>query len=486
MDYPFGPLAPDQGELTPGALMVADGVQPLAEGYGPHPSLAVSGTASALSGAPRGLLSYTTADGSFEVAGFTVSTLELKAADDTWSVVDSGLGCTSGDDWSAIRFGTKLLYTNTTQGLRAYDVEAGGAASAVAAAKSPRWIFECGNILFGLDCLDSAGNRNNRLIRSSEQSVHTNWTTRGADYQPLESGGALIWGGKVSDTAAIVLQGEAVKLLQVGNVGSALWGIKTIAEGFGPVGAKSCVSFDGKVFWLATDGFRMFSGAGIERIGAGFIDQYFLGLVDQSDLSLVQGVIDPFRKNVLWRWKRADNASSVVFEDIIGYNWAFKRWFTLTVQTSYLGYTAVPALTWDALAASVTWDTYDVVWDSRFLQGGQPLFGAMNSSYVFGYFSGPALAATLEGAAAANRVTGLVNWAVPADDSDDGTLQIGVKDRLNDTTTWKTGAAKVASGRVPLRGRGKVIAFRRNITAASGWTYAKGVDYIDANVGGPR
>ena len=95
-------------------------------------------------------------------------------------------------------------------------------------------------------------------------------------------------------------------------------------------------------------------------------------------------------------------------------------------------------------------------------------------------------AATLEGFATANRVTGLVNWAVPADDSDDGTLQLGVKDRLNDTTTWKTGAAKVASGRAPLRGRGKVIAFRRNIAAGSSWTFAKGVDYVQANSGGPR
>ncbi len=486
MDYPFGPLAPDQGELTPGAMMVADGVQPLADGYGPFPSLVVSATATALSGAPRGLISYQTADGTWQVVGFTASTAELKQADDTWSSIDSGLSVTAGDDWCSLRFGTKLLYTNTLQGLRGYDVESGGAASAVSAAKAPRWIFECGNILFGLDTLDSAGNRNNKLIRSSAFSDHTNWTTKGADYQPLESGGALIWGDKISDTAALVLQAQAVKLIQVGNVGNALWGIQTISEGFGSVGAKSCVSFDGRVFWLATDGFRMFAGGGIERIGAGLIDQWFLDRVDQEDLSLVQGVVDPFRKNVLWRWKRSGGASDVIFEDVIGYNWQFRRWFTLTVQTSYLGYTASPALTWDALADSVTWDTYDVIWDSRFLQGGQPLFGALNADFKFGYFSGGALAATLEGFATANRVTGLVNWAVPADDSDDGTLQLGVKDRLNDTTTWKTGAAKVASGRAPLRGRGKVIAFRRNIAVGSSWTFAKGVDYIEANAGGPR
>lgn len=488
MDYPFGPLAPDQGELTPGALMVADGVQPLADGYGPFPSLEVSATAAALSAAPRGVISYTTADGTFQVVGFTAAAVELKAANDTWSTLDSGLSCTDGDDWAALRFGTKLLYSNTTQGMRAYDVEAGGAAVAISAAKAPRQMFECGNILFGLDCLDSAGNRNNRLIRSTTFSDHTNWTTKGADYQALESGGALLWGGKIADTAAVVLQRDAVKLIQVGNVGNSLWGIQTIYEGFGSVGAKSCVTFNGAVYWISTDGFKRW-GLGMgdpEPIGAGLVDQWFLDLVDQADLSLVQGSIDPFRKNVLWRWKRSANSSTTIFEDVIGYNWQFKRWFTLTVQTAYLGFTAAPALTWDALDNSVTWDTYTYIWDSRFLQGGQPLFGALNADYKFGYFSGSGMAATLTGAVTANRVSGLVNWATPADDSDDGTLELGVKDRLNDATTWKTGAAKVTSGRVPLRGRGKVVAFRRNITAASTWTYAKGIDYVEANGGGLR
>lgn len=486
MDYPFGPLAPDQGELTPGAMMQADGVQPLAEGYGPFPGLTVTSGATALSGAPRGLISYQTADGTWAVAGFTASTVELKATDDTWSSIDTGLSCTAGDDWCALRFGTKLLYTNTTQGLRAYDVESGGAASAVSAAQAPRWIFECGNILFALDCLDKNGSRNNKLIRTSAFSDHTNWSTKGADYQPLESGGALIWGGKINDTRAFVLQQRAGRLIEVGGNGNVLWGTQSIFEEFGSVGAKSVVAFDGRVFWLATDGFRMYGPEGYMQIGAGRIDQWFLNRVDQSDLSLVQGCIDPFRKNVLWRWKRTGGASDINFEDIIGYNWQFKRWFTLTVQTSYLGYTSDPAPTWDALAASVTWDTYDYAWDSRFLQGGEPVFGALNGSYKYGSFAGSNMAATLEGAVTANRVSGIVNWATPMDDSPDGTLELGVKAALDDSTTWKTGVAKETSGRCGTRGRGKVIAFRRNITAASTWTYAKGVDYVEANTGGPR
>jgi len=489
MQFPYGVLAPDQGDLAPGIMLQADGVQPLQDGYGPFPSLSIGTTATALSGAPRGLASYQTADGTWQIVAFTASTVEAKAADDTWTVIDSGLTTTSGDDWCAGRFGTKLLYSNTTQGMRAYDVEAGGAAAAVSNAKAPRWFFECGNILFGLDCLDSTGTRNNRLIRSSAFSDHTNWTTKGADYQPLESGGALVWGAKLSDTAAGVLQQGAVKLIQVGNVGNALWGIQTISEGFGAVGAKSCVAFDGSMWWWATDGLRRYTlGGQIERPLAGKMDRWFLDRVDQSDMSLIQGSIDPFRKNVMWRWKRAANSSTTVFEDIIGYNWENNKPFTLTLQTTYLGYSAQTAATWDAYDATATWDAVDagLIWDGRYLQGGQPLFGAMNSAYKFGYFTGTPMAATLETAINDSPISTLISTATPQDDSDDGTLELGIRVALNDATTWKTGVAKKTSGRVPVRGRGKYIAFRRNITAASSWTFAKGVDHIRAAGGGPK
>jgi hypothetical protein len=114
------------------------------------------------------------------------------------------------------------------------------------------------------------------------------------------------------------------------------------------------------------------------------------------------------------------------------------------------------------------------------------LFGALGSDYKFGYFAGSALAATLETAINPSPVSTLIAFARPEDDSDDGTLELGVRTALNDATTWKTGVAKQTSGRVPLRGRGKYVAFRRNITAGSTWTTAKGIDHVQAAGGGPK
>lgn len=489
MQFPYSQFGPDQGDLSAGFLTQCDGVQPLApgNGFGPFPSLSVSGTATAPSGgAPRGLVSGQKKDGTWYVYAATATTIEAKQSDDTWSTVDSGLSITDGDDRCFLPFGTKLLYTDTTQGLRYLDVEAGGAATAVSGV-APRWIAECGNMVFGLDCLDqTSGLRNNRLIRSSKFSDQTAWTGPGSDAQPLEGGGALIWGGKLTDTTALVLQEDAVKLIQVGNVGGgALWGLQTVSEKFGAVGAKSCAVFDGTAYWFATDGFRRFSqGGGLERIGAGLVDQWFLARVDQSDLSLIQCAVDPFRKNILWRYKGPNASGTTVFGDIIGFNFAFSRWFTLTLQTTYLGYTATPGVTWDTYSG--TWDAATATWDSRALQGGQPIFGAMNVDYKYGNFAGQSMAATIETAVADSPVSSLITSATPKDDSPDGTLQLGVRNSMSDATTWKTGNAKQASGRVPLRGRGKYIAFRRNIPAGSTWTSAKGVDFVQSAAGGPR
>lgn len=489
MQFPFVQFSPDQGDLSPGSMIQCDGVQPLApgNGFGPFPALNISGTATAPSGgAPRGLISYQKKDGTWAVAIATATTVELKQSDDTWTAIDTGLSLTQGDDRSMLRFGDKLLYSDTTQGLRAYDVEAGGSASAISGV-APRVLCECGNMVFGGDCLDAGtGLRNNRLIRSSKFSDHTAWTGAGSDAQPLESGGAVIWIGKLSDTAAIVLQQRAVKLIQVGNVGGgALWGIQSISEEFGAVGAKSCAVFDGVAYWFATDGWRRFSlGGGIERIGAGRVDQWFLSRVDQSDLSLIQVAIDPFRKNVLARYKGPNASGTTVFGDILGYNFAFDRFFTLTVNTTYLGYTATPGVTWDTIAGS--WDASTYTWDSRLLAGGQPLFGAIDANNKYGSFSGAYMAATLETAVSDSPVSTLISTATPKDDSADGTLQLGVRTSMSDSTTWKTGNAKQASGRVPLRGRGKYIAFRRNIPAGSTWTSAKGVDFIQSAGAGPR
>lgn len=484
----YGELAPDAGELEPGICLIADGVLPQRVGYGPAPALNVSGSAGALPDDPRGVISLVLNDGTWKVFAFTGTDVYELQADYTWVSLGATLNVTAGDDVSAIHFGDYLLFTNTTDGLISYNVETPAGFTTIAAAGKPRFIFTCANMVFGLDCLDSAGDRDNRLIRNSDFNSFTNWTTGAADYQPLEGGGGLLFGADLKDGAALILQERAVRLIQFGNAGGgALYSLRTVSTELGTVGTRSCVPYDGAVYWEATDGFRQFTlGGGIKTIGAGKIDEWFFNNVDQGALNLVQGQVDPFTKMIWWRFKAQGASSDVIFDRMLGFSWQWERWVTNSVQTTYLANLATPGITLDSMDSYGVLDSIDIPLDSRAFQGGQPLFGALDADAKFGTFSGGNQAAILTTSTTNSPVTTLIAWATPIDDASAGTLELGVKAEPADSITWKTGAAKVASGRTPLRGRGKNVAFRRQIPASATWTYARGVDHVQSAGGGVR
>lgn len=489
MDYPFGPLAPDQSEAS-AFTQVASNVLPLADGYGPMKGPAVSSGATALATAPKGIRPLVLRNGNWKIFAGT---------DTDWHELDSdfafgaGLGgsfaLTAGDHWSFEHYGAFLLGTNTTDGLQGYNVETPGGFTTYADAGKPREIFAIANTLVGLDCEDNNGTRDNRLIRNSAINDHTNWKTRGADYQPLEDGGALIVGRKMNNNAAFIGQASAIRIMQFGNApGGALYSLADAVTGIGPVSARGTVAWGGNCYFPATDGFCRypFGATDVDRIGAGFIDEWWLGLVDQSRMSCTQAAIDPRNKMVWFRWKRSSGVSDDIFEDLLGYSWHWKKWVMATVQTSYFCQIATPGLGLDDLDVYGTMDTLPISLDDRFFQGGQPVFCILNGDFKFAPMSGNNLAATIRTFTRSNPVSGLVGWATPISDADSITLALGVKDDIADALTWKAAAAKVASGRVPLRGRGLNLAFEASIPAAATWTYAKGIDRVVAARGGPK
>lgn len=474
----FGAYLPDRGELA-SPVVVADGVIPLADGWGPYPSLFTPSTATVLASAPRGVFSVVLNSGAWEAFGFTASAFYMLGADYTWgTAVASGYACPTGYDWSAIHFGTKLLYTNTADGMRAYDIEAGGAPVYISGAGDPAWVFSCANFVVALNCKDSLGNRNNRLIKTSGFNDQTNWTSDGADYQELADGESLLCGFDLKQNTALLIQQRALVLMQFGNAaGGAQFSLSKVSDGRGAVGARSCVSFDGIVFGLATDGFFVFDlSSGLQFIGANQVDRTFLAAVDQTQFNLVQGSIDPLNKVVMWRYKRTIDNSTTVSEVAIGYEWNLKRWFTITEQTSYLTRLATVAVTYDA--ATGTYDSQTLTYDDLSLSGAAPLFGALDENYKFSLWTGPSLLATLTTSVAAPGVRMKILWARPVTDALSPTLDLGVKDLLSSTITFQGPIALSEGGRVPLEGQGLFYQMRLIIPRGDTWSYANGIEDI--------
>jgi hypothetical protein len=488
MQFPFGEFAPDAGEAMPGVLMVCNGAQPKALGYGPAKALAAPAQATALPDTCLGLGSLIKRDGTNVVYGFTGSDIYQMQADFSWSAsLASGFACTAGDHWSIAQFGDKLLATNTTDGLQEYDIETGGTVDAVANAGKPRALFVCANVVVALDCLNDAGDRDNRLIRTSAIGNHREWKKTGSDKQPLEDGSALVGGVDLKNSTGLIFQRDMMRLIQFGTGSAGAFSLAKVSDGRGAVGRLSIIGLDGVVYWLSADGFKSFSLAnGIQHIGAGRVDQWFFDRVSSGDLEKVQVSLDPYNKLVLWRYPSYQISSTTVFDDILAYSWQFNKWATWTDRSAYLSQIATPGYVLDAMEDFGPLDSITLRLDDRFWQGGAPVLAGLDANNKYATFSGANYAATFETGINNSPTTELVTWATPIDDSPDGTLAVGVRQRLSDPTDWKPGTAKTRTGRTPQRARGHNISFRREIPAGSEWQYAVGVDHVQPSTGGPK
>lgn len=472
----FGDFAPGLADTTQGRSSVIDGVIPLADGsYGPMPQLVTLSTSVALASAPKGHISVPKSDGTYVRYIATASNWYTVGADGTLTSIASGNSVPSGDNESFIRFGTKLLGTNITDGLRAFDVESGGSTSAVAGAPKARFIFEIGGFIVALDC-----DGDNRLIRNSDFNDHTQWTVGEgvADSQPVEDGGALIAGGAVSQGLGLIFQREAVSVMAV-QASGALYSLSLLEKNAGSVGAKSVVFVAGGAFFLDTDGFKFATTGGIEPIGlAGGVSEWFLEQIDAAELVNVEGAYDRFRRVVWWRY-RASGDGSTVYSRVIGYHIYLKKWVTLTVDTSALFTTALPGYTYDTIPDLPYNSSADIPYDDRSLAGGEPLFGGFDSTFKFATFSGTPMAATLETAKSDLGASRMFDRVALIGDGADATLQLGVANRLADSITWKTAVALKPSGTFPIRGRGRVVQFRLNRAAGDSWTSTSGLDNLN-------
>jgi hypothetical protein len=274
-----------------------------------------------------------------------------------------------------------------------------------------------------------------------------------------------------------VFQDSAMRLVQFGGApGGALYSISKIADGRGTVGERSVVSFDGMIFYLASDGFYKFTLGGNEPIGAEKVNRWFLSQVSVADLPNVQAAIDPKNKIVAWR---------ISSTKLLCYDWQLQEWFTVTASTSSLSRVATPGYTIDDIDSFGVLDSLTIPFDDRFWQGGQPVFAALDATYKYATFSGTPMAATLETCVFDSPTHDLINWIVGEDDNAGGTLQVGVADALSTSVTFDTAVSRGArTGRFGVRARGSSMAFRRNMSAGDTWTFANGVKTPQVAQGG--
>ena len=469
----WGAWQPDKAGPNAGVCTTCEGVYPISAnkgiGYAPFPSLSVPAGAAALAAAPRGALNVQKPDGNWSFFAATSSNLYQMQSDYSFTSIDSGMAVPPGDDMSMVLFGSKLIYTNTTDGMQAYDVSTSTAEGAVAGAPAARALVVINNVLFALGTVT-----NPDIMQSSDIGQYNVWTGGASDGKEFEDGGALIGGADLKNGNGVIFQERAIRLVSFSD-GATTYTLQKLSDGIGCLAERTIIAHDGKVAWWDDDGpYMMEAGGAPVPIGAEKINRWLNTYVTPANYENMQGQVDPDHKLFLWR---------VDGSQILAYSYLINEWTVLPASTTWLSRIATPAQTIDALTGTID----NLTGTINGLGGGNaPQLAALNSSLKFSTFTGTNMAATLQTCAYADAATQRFRMASPEDDCSSGTLEIGVADRLADSLAWKSGVTLSASGRAHLRARGKVFAFRRNIPAAATWSYSTGIENIVTTPSGPR
>ena len=129
-------------------------------------------------------------------------------------------------------------------------------------------------------------------------------------------------------------------------------------------------------------------------------------------------------------------------------------------------------------ALGYTLDTLPFSLDSRFLEGGSPYLAAFDSDHKLAFFSGTNIAARVE-TADFEHIPGrrsFVTGVVPATDATAVTVQVGKKERPQDSLTYGSAVAVNAQGLSPQRASARIHRYRVDIAAEESWSHLQGVE----------
>lgn len=489
---PWGFFRPDAAETNAGVsaniLNAIIRKDELGVSYGPDHGISVPASAVAISAPPKGGISVVDRAGIYFAFIGTDTTIEQLTVTYTFNTVGTGYSLTSGDRWSAIGFGNFALFTNTTDGLQQYDVEAGGTFTAVPNTYSPRIIFLAFDCLFGGDCLDSNGIRDNRLLRNSAINDHTNFEDKGAGYQVMPDGEEIIGGAQLSNSIAVVFQRNAVRRL-TRTIDGSIYTMDDFAIGVGATNPSCIVAINGVAYFIDTDGIKAVSaGSGVVNIGEGKVDEWFLGMVAAGGLASIEAAVDPAMQRVRWRYQAASNVSTTTFSDTLDYYINIGEFVPGNVATQAIITLATPGYdmdSMDSLYPSMDDPTMPDM-DSRFWAGGEPGLLGIDENGKAGFFNGATLEATLETGTIMLDQSSLINSVDMVTDSPDALLSLSVRDRLSSPKVYTNESAITASGTSYTRGRGHCISAKARHPAATDWVFNRGIDNIKAKTGGSR
>lgn len=476
----FQDWAPDASDLGSLGNTTVTNALPSADSYQPMPSLSIISTA--LDARPRGALEAFDKDNvSFQYAGDAGKLYEFDGGTVTWTDV-SKLATTyaTGDEeiWNFVRWENKVLAVNWNDNPQQITMDAANFSDLTTVLKA-RNIAVVREFVVLSNTFDSTdGNVPNR-VRWSAIGDETDFTVSPvtlSDFRDLTTGGPIrkIVGGSVG----IIISDKSI--FRMDFVGApTVFTIEEVQENVGSPAAGSITNIGSDVYLLSQKGFLEITGngTGINPIGAGKVDKFFLEDFDSEFFHRMSSMADPTANRVLWAYPGSGNTAGRP-NKIIGYDRTFGKWFLITEDVEFILNTKGLPTSLDELdnIGFPNIDTMTVSLDSNQFKFQSSQFAAFDEDFKLGLFRGLNKTATLltgEVELIPDSVTQL-NAFRPLVSEGTVTAKVGKRSRQSDAVTFSASLTQTSSGRFTKRASARYHQFELTVTGDS-WTDAIGV-----------
>jgi len=482
--FRFSDWTPDAADLgSAGAVTVINAV-PSRDGYQPFKSLSI--VTSALAGRPLGgIEAYDNTGTSYQYIGDAGNLYELNEIDLTWTDV-SKLATTyataSTDVWEFARWENKILATNFADSPQQATFGDANFTDLTTAFKARHVAVIRDFVVFGNTYDAGDGNMPNR-VRWSAIGDETDYTVSQStlsDYRDLTTGGAIkkILGGEVG---IIVSERSTFRVSFIGA--PVVFQIDEVLPDVGTIASGTVCRLGDNVYFVSEQGFveLVGGGTGVNYIGAGKVDRYFLDDLDPDYLHRISCVADPTSNRIAWAYPGASNTDGRPNKVII-YDRTFAKWSLVEEELELLLRAKGIGVTLDELdgLGYTNIDTMTVSLDSDLFKGEASQFAAFDEDYKLGFFRGLNKSATLltQESELYEGYNTQINAFRPLVDRGAVTARVGYRRRLSDEITWSDSLTQSSSGRFTTRANGRFHRFELTITG-NDWTDALGVS-IDA------
>ena len=488
----FSPWLPDIADFQTNASSDVLNVVPSSTGF--KPFMGFAAVTSAITSRPQGAATFRSVAGTiYNFCGDATKLYKMASNGLSWLDVTRTVGGAYGTAidgwWDFSQFGDYVVATNNVDAVQVFQMDVSSNFSALGGTP-PVSAFT--TIIRDFSVLARQSTANNKVKWSAINNV-SDWVTSSttmSDSQTFPDGGSIM--GIVGGEYGIVFLERAIYRMSFEGPPT-VFRFDKISTVLGCRAERSIASYENLVFFLSDNGFQMVQGGStIVPIGAEKNDATFEAFVNSSYTYRISSAIDPVLKLYLVGFPSINSGSGSP-DTIYAYHWPTGQWSKISTNHDII-YVAASQASYtidgmDAVSATIDGLIYPV--DSRFWSGsGRLSLAAFDTSHQQGFFSGAALAATVETGDTQLTVgkKSMLRGLRPMIEGSmvTPTVTIRSRDRLQDALNDAVSVAANSNGYCPVRVNARYHRARVDIPAGSMWNFAVGIDDLKYSEMGAR